>query len=243
MTPSDQSGTPPAALDTSKPNVARAYDYLLGGKDSYAADQEAVRQILRTWPEVRDIALANRAFTQRAVRFLAGEAGIRQFIDIGTGIPSAGKVHEVAGQVAPGARVVYVDNDPIVHVHASALLCGSDTTAIVLADLRDPGAILAYPKLRELIDFSQPVGLLLVAILHSSRRGRTRPGSWPRCGTRCRPAVTSRCPTERRTSIPGCCRGGHHGLRACHHPARSAHFRAGLGGSSAAPLPSNQIAD
>jgi S-adenosyl methyltransferase len=89
MTPSGQSGTLPAALDTSKPNVSRAYDYLLGGKDSYAADREAVRQILRTWPEVRDTARANRAFMQRAVRFLVGEAGIRQFIDIGPGIPSA----------------------------------------------------------------------------------------------------------------------------------------------------------
>ncbi len=176
MTPSDLSGALPAALDISKLNVARAYDYLLGGKDSYAADREAVRQILRTWPEVRDMARANRAFMQRAVRFLAGEAGIRQFIDIGTGIPSAGKVHEVAGQVAPGARVVYVDNDPIVHVHASALLTGSDITAIVLADLRDPGAILAHPTLRELIDFSQPVGLLLVAILHFIAEGEDPAG-------------------------------------------------------------------
>ena len=103
---------------------------------------------------------------QRAVRFLAGEAGIRQIIDIGTGIPSAGNVHEVAGQVAPDARVVYVDNDPIVHVHANALLSGSGTTSIVLADLRDPTAILEHPKLRGLIDFTQPVALLLVAILH-----------------------------------------------------------------------------
>ncbi len=153
-------------IDTSKPHPARMYDAYLGGKDNYAADREAVRQVLRAFPEVRAMARANRAFMQRAVRFLAGEAGIRQFIDIGTGIPSAGNVHEVAGQVAPGARVVYVDNDPIVHVHASALLTGSGATAIVLADLRDPGAILAHPKVRELIDFSQPVALLLVAIMH-----------------------------------------------------------------------------
>ena len=115
---------------------------------------------------MRGTARANRAFLQRAVRFLVGEAGIRQIIDIGTGIPSAGNVHEVAGQVAPGTRVVYVDNDPIVHVHANALLTGSGTTGIVLADLREPEAILAHPKLARLIDFSQPVGLLLVAILH-----------------------------------------------------------------------------
>jgi hypothetical protein len=153
-------------IDTSKPHPARMYDAYLGCHDNYAADQEAVRQILRAFPEVRTIARANRAFMQRAVRFLAGEAGIRQFIDIGTGIPSAGNVHEVAGQVAPGTRVAYVDNDPIVHVHANALLTGSGTTGIVLADLRDPDGILGSPKLRELIDFTQPVALLLVAILH-----------------------------------------------------------------------------
>ena len=112
------------------------------------------------------MAKANRAFLQRAVRLLAAEAGIRQFIDIGTGIPSAGNVHEVAGRAAPDARVVYVDNDPIVHVHANALLTGSGTTGIVLADLRDPAAILAHRSLRAMIDFTQPVALLLVAILH-----------------------------------------------------------------------------
>jgi S-adenosyl methyltransferase len=155
-----------SAIDTSKPHPARMYDAYLGGKDNYPVDREAVRKIMRVFPEVRPIALANRAFLQRAVRFLAGEAGIRQFLDIGTGIPSAGNVHEVAGQVAPDTRVVYVDNDPIVHVHANALLTGSGTTSVVLADLRDPGVILAHPKVRGLIDFAQPVALLLVAILH-----------------------------------------------------------------------------
>jgi hypothetical protein len=153
-------------IDTSRPHPARMYDAYLGGKDNYAVDREAVRQVLRVFPEVRAMARANRAVMQRAVRFLAGEAGIRQFIDIGTGIPSAGNVHEVAGQVAPGARVVYVDNDPIVHVHANALLTGSGATAIVLADLRAPGAILGHPKVRELIDFSEPVALLLIAVAH-----------------------------------------------------------------------------
>jgi S-adenosyl methyltransferase len=153
-------------IDTSRPHPARMYDAYLGGKDNYPADREAVREILRLYPEVRPIALANRAYLQRAVRFLAAEAGIRQFLDIGTGIPAAGNVHEVAGQAAPGAKVVYVDNDPIVHVHANALLTGSGSTSIVLADLRDPGAILAHPMVRGLIDFTQPVALLLVAILH-----------------------------------------------------------------------------
>ena len=153
-------------IDTSKPHPARMYNAYLGGRDNYPVDRQAVRQILRDFPEVRAISQSNRAFLQRAVRFLAAEAGIRQFLDIGTGIPSAGNVHEVAGQAAPDARVAYVDNDPIVHVHASALLTGTGTTTIVLADLRDPQAILAHPQLRALIDFTQPVALLLVAILH-----------------------------------------------------------------------------
>jgi hypothetical protein len=153
-------------IDTSRPHPARMYDAYLGGKDNYAVDREAVRQVLRAAPEIRDSARANRAFLQRAVRFLVGEAGIRQIIDIGTGIPAAGNVHQVAGEIAPGTRVAYVDNDPIVHVHANALLTGSGTTSIVLADLREPGAILGHPKVAELIDFGQPVALLLVAILH-----------------------------------------------------------------------------
>jgi S-adenosyl methyltransferase len=125
-------------VDTSTPHPARTYNAYLRGKDNYPADREAVRQVLRAFPEVRAMARANRAFMQRVVRFLAGEAGIRQFIDIGTGIPSAGNVHEVAGQVAPGTLVAYVDNDPIVHVHANALLTSSGATSVVLADLRDP---------------------------------------------------------------------------------------------------------
>ena len=153
-------------IDTSTPHPARMYDALLGGKDNYAADREAVRRLLAAAPEARDSARANRSFLQRAVRFLVGEAGIRQIIDIGTGIPAAGNVHQVAGQIAPQTRVVYADNDPIVHVHANALLTGSGTTGIVLADLREPEVILDHPGTRALIDFSQPVGLLLVAILH-----------------------------------------------------------------------------
>ena len=159
-------GFSPSDIDTSRPHPARMYDYYLGGKDNYPVDRAAARRVLRAAPEVREIARANRAFLRRAVRFLVGEAGIRQIIDIGTGIPGAGNVHEVAGKIAPGTRVVYVDNDPIVHVHANALLGGSGTTRIVLADLRQPQRILTQPKTLELIDFTQPVALLLVAILH-----------------------------------------------------------------------------
>jgi hypothetical protein len=161
-----ESGFALSQIDTTTPHPARMYDAYLGGKDNYPADQDAVRQVLRAFPEVRDIARANRAFLQRAVRFLADEAGIRQIIDIGTGIPAAGNVHEIAGQVAPGTRVLYADNDPIVHVHANALLAGTGTTGIVLADLRDPQAILTHPKTTALIDFSQPVAVLLIAVTH-----------------------------------------------------------------------------
>jgi hypothetical protein len=153
-------------IDTSRAHPARMYDYYLGGKDNYAVDRQAAAQVIAKAPEIRDIARANRAFLGRVVRYLATEKGISQFLDIGTGIPTGGNVHEVAQQATPGARVVYVDNDPIVNVHASALLTGTGTTGIVLADLRDPRAILTHPRTRELLDFSQPFALLLIAILH-----------------------------------------------------------------------------
>jgi S-adenosyl methyltransferase len=159
-------GFAPDQIDTSRAHPARMYDFYLGGKDNYAVDRRAASEVIARAPEMRDVARANRAFLGRAVRFLAEERGIRQFLDIGTGIPTAGNVHEIAGKAAPGARVVYVDNDPIVNVHASALLTGTGTTAIVLADLRDPEAILAHPRTRELLDFTQPIALLLIAIVH-----------------------------------------------------------------------------
>ena len=159
-------GFAPGEIDTSRPHPARMYDFYLGGKDNYLVDREAATQVLRIVPEIRAMARENRAFLQRAVRFLVAEAGIRQIIDIGTGIPTVGNVHETAQRIAPDTRVAYVDNDPIVHVHASALLTGSGPTSIVLADLRRPAEILADPKVRRLIDFSQPVALLLMAIVH-----------------------------------------------------------------------------
>jgi SAM-dependent methyltransferase len=142
------------------------YDFYLGGKDNYMVDRTAAKEVLRVAPEIRPTALENRAFLGRAVRYLVRDAGIRQIIDIGTGIPTADNTHEVAQSVAPDVRVAYVDNDPIVHVHADALLTGTGATSIVLADLHEPEAILSHPQIRELIDFGQPVGLLLVAILH-----------------------------------------------------------------------------
>lgn len=162
---SDPEWVPPG-IDPSKPNIARVYDFQLGGKDNYAIDREVGRQILRLAPDAPRAARANRAFLRRAVRYLINEAGIRQFIDIGSGLPTQGNVHEVAHQAHAGTRVVYVDNDPVVLVHARALLDTSDATAVIRADLRRPGDILGNEVVQEFIDFDEPVGLLLIAILH-----------------------------------------------------------------------------
>ena len=155
-------------IDTSKPHPARMYDYFIGGKNHFAADRETAAEVLRKSPHVRTAARENRAFLGRAVRYLAAEAGIRQFLDIGTGLPTANNVHEVAQRVAPSSRVVYVDNDPLVLAHARALLTSAPEgrTAYIDADLRDPTSILSSPVVREVLDFGQPIALMLVAILH-----------------------------------------------------------------------------
>jgi len=141
------------------------YDYWLGGKDNFAADRVAALQFAERWPEAPLVARANRQFLGRAVRFLAGEAGIRQFLDLGTGLPTKGNVHEVAQEITPGARVVYVDNDPMVLAHARALKTG-EGTAVIHADLRDVGTTLGHPDTKRLIDFSQPLAVLFAAVLH-----------------------------------------------------------------------------
>jgi hypothetical protein len=154
----------PGAFDVTRPHPARMYDYYLGGKDHWQADRQAAEQILAVAPEVRAIARANRHFLYRAVTYLAKEKGITQFLDIGTGIPTSPNVHETAAAQAEGTRVAYADNDPVIHAHANALLTGTGTTQIILADLRDPDIILAGA--RDFLDFTRPVALLLVAILH-----------------------------------------------------------------------------
>ncbi len=158
----------PAEIDTNKPHPARMYDYFLGGKNHFAADREVAQKTLASMPSGRIMARENRAFLGRAVRYLVGEAGIRQFLDIGTGLPTTNNVHEVAQAVAPSARVVYVDNDPLVLTHARALLTSSPEgrTAYIQADLRDPAAILDDPVTRDVLDFGKPVALMLVAVLH-----------------------------------------------------------------------------
>ncbi|BCY11944.1 SAM-dependent methyltransferase [Actinoplanes sp. L3-i22] len=152
-------------LDTGVPHPARRYNYWLGGKDNFAADRESGDLLAKSYPAARVAARANRAFLQRAVGFLAGEAGIRQFLDIGTGLPSADNTHQVAQRIAPTSRIVYVDNDPMVMAHARALLTSTTEgqTRYLEQDLRNPAQILESV---EILDLSQPVALILVAVVH-----------------------------------------------------------------------------
>jgi hypothetical protein len=153
-------------FDVSVPHIARVYNYWLGGKDHFAADRIAAEQTIAVYPGIRDSARANRAFLARAVRYLAGTAGIRQFLDIGTGLPTVQSTHEIAQSVAPDSKIVYVDNDPLVLAHARALLTSSadGATAYLDADLRDVDKILAHAA--DTLDFGQPVAIMLIAILH-----------------------------------------------------------------------------
>src|ERR1700730_5663248 len=163
-------GIPPRAkpteIDPSVAPPARVYDYWLGGKDNFAADREAAERVLAVTPGLRFRVRANRAFLARAVRYLVADAGVRQFLDIGTGIPTANNTHEVAQATVPSCRVVYVDNDPIVLAHARALMASSPqgATAYVDADLRNTQDILDAAA--KTLDFSQPIGLMLLGILH-----------------------------------------------------------------------------
>jgi hypothetical protein len=168
MSARHESDPVPADIDTSRPHVARVYDYFLGGKDNFAADREVGDQALAAWPELRIAARENRAFIGRAVQYLAGEAGVSQFLDIASGLPTADNTHQVAQRVSPAARVVYVDNDPLVLAHARALLTSSPEgrCAYIQADLREPEKILTAPAVLETIDFSRPVALIMTAVLH-----------------------------------------------------------------------------
>jgi hypothetical protein len=162
---------PPVGIDVSVAHSARIYNWFLGGKDNFAADRAAGEASLAANPALRTGPVQNRAFLGRAVRYLTAEAGIRQFLDIGTGIPTADNTHEVAQRVDPSARVVYVDNDPIVLTHARALLTSdpAGATAIVAADLREPAVILASQEVRTVLDLTEPVALMLVGVLHFVR--------------------------------------------------------------------------
>jgi SAM-dependent methyltransferase len=152
--------------DSSRPSVARMYDYYLGGKDNFEVDRAAAQAMMASVPESVQMVASNRAFLVRAVRYLAAEAGIRQFLDIGSGLPTRQNVHEVARAAAPDSRVVYVDHDPLAVAHGQALLAVDRNTRYIHGDLREPARILDDPQVRALIDFDRPVAVLVVATLH-----------------------------------------------------------------------------
>ncbi len=156
----------PDGIDTKTPNVARIYDYLLGGKDNFAADRKAAKRLIEAIPDVAAIARDNRSFVGRVVRYLATEGGIRQFLDLGSGLPTQANVHELGEGVTTGVHVVYVDNDPVVASHGRALLASGGQAAMVLGDLRDPAGLLEHPEVTRLLDLSRPVGLLCTSTLH-----------------------------------------------------------------------------
>jgi SAM-dependent methyltransferase len=152
--------------DADGPNIARVYDYLLGGSHNFAADRVSAEEFLARWPDAPETMRLNRAFLGRAVRFLVAHAGIRQFLDIGSGIPTMGNVHAIAQQEAPDARVVYVDNDEVAVLHSRAILARNDNAIAIQADLRRPQEILHNQQLQAMLDLSRPTALLLVAVLH-----------------------------------------------------------------------------
>jgi len=161
----NQAGSLPDGAEADRPSVARLYDFFLGGHHNFAADRELGRRLIQAEPNTRMIVRENRDFLGRAVRYLA-DAGVRQFIDLGSGIPTQENVHEIAQRGDAEARVVYVDNDPGVVAHSKYLLRGNPLASIISADLRDPGAVLRHPEMRRLIDVRQPVGLLMITVLH-----------------------------------------------------------------------------
>ena len=156
----------PAPFDASRPHVARVYDYLLGGKDNFAADRAVGDRMLASIPAVQLGVRAQRDVLGRVVRYLVGDVGLRQLLDIGSGLPTADNVHEIAQRIDPATRVVYLDNDPIVLLHAAALLADDKATFAADGDLRDPAGILSHPDVRKHLDWEQPIGLLMCGILH-----------------------------------------------------------------------------
>jgi SAM-dependent methyltransferase len=162
----DRPSWAPADVDLDRPSVARVYDYYLGGSHNFAADRAFGEQVMRAMPSVTALARSNRAFLRRAVRELAGQ-GVRQFLDLGSGIPTVGNVHEVLADAGFGdSRVVYVDHDPVAVAHSRAILAGVPGTAVVAGDLRFPAEVLAQPQVQGLLDLTRPVAFLLVAVLH-----------------------------------------------------------------------------
>ena len=158
-------GQVPVGVAVERPSVARLYDYLLGGHHNFAADREMARKLLEAEPNARYIVAQNRAFLGRAVRFLLA-SGIRQFLDLGSGIPTQDNVHQIAQRGTPQSRVVYVDNDPVAVAHSKQILSGDGRAIVIQHDLREPAGILGHPEVTRLLDFREPVGVLMVTILH-----------------------------------------------------------------------------
>ena len=152
-------------VDTTIASAARAYDYYLGGAHNFAVDRELAQKVLRRVPDMKDMAVANRAFLRRAVHYCVDQ-GIRQFLDIGSGIPTAGNVHEIAQEAAPESRVVYVDNEPVAVSHSTTILEDNENATVVRGDLEDADSILQHPETRRMLDFDQPVALMMVALFH-----------------------------------------------------------------------------
>jgi SAM-dependent methyltransferase len=200
-------------IDPSVPNVARIYDYWLGGKDNFEADRVAAEKVLIQMPGQRRSALENRRFLRRAVRFLTAEAGIDQFLDIGVGLPTQGAVHEVAHEINPRSHVAYVDYDPVVVAHGNALLATPDQSVVVQADIRRPGELLANPVIRGHLDFGRPVAVLLLAIVHfvtdeddpaaitASLRDALAPGSYLVLTTICQELLPDKAAAERAKDV------------------------------------------
>jgi S-adenosyl methyltransferase len=161
----EATGDPAGWLDTNTPNVARMHHHYLGGRETFQADRDAAEQVLAALPAMRAAAVASREFIGRAVRYLAGQAGVDQFLDLGAGLPAAPVVHEVARQVSPAARVAYVDYDPVVVSHGNALLAKPGVAIVARGDLRRPAELLAMPEIRAHLDFSRPVAVLMVSVL------------------------------------------------------------------------------
>jgi hypothetical protein len=166
----------PPEIDTTVPSVARGYDYGLGGKNNFEVDRQGVDALVKAFPGALELGRANRRFLQRGVRYLVAEAGIKQIIDIGSGLPTVGNVHEIAHAIDPQVRVVYVDHDPIVLAHGRALLADNDTTTVIQADATDPESIFEDPITREFIDFDQPYAVLLSGLLHHLSDEQDPPG-------------------------------------------------------------------
>jgi len=183
----------PPGVDPARPAPARIYDYLLSGEDNFRSDRDATERIMALVPEIRDCAWANRGFHQRAARWIAAR-GVRQFIDIGSGLPTVGNTHDVVRSVDASCRVVYVDNDPLVRAQSARLLNGTTGVKVILGDLRDPERLRADPELRALVDFGEPTGLLMTA------RARSGPGPGS-----VRPPAARR-PAHVSPGRPSCCR-------------------------------------